>query len=470
MKTRMHDVDAVHDATLISARIDRLPASRSLWTLVARLSLGGFFEVYDLALTSLMSPLLVQAGVFRQGATGMFGVSDQATFAFLTMMGLFAGALGFARFTDRYSRRSMFLLSMIGYTAATLMMGLQDTALGVCLWRFFAGIGLGIELVVIDCFLAEVTPKALRGRVFSVSKFVQMCAIPVAGFIAHFVAPQPMLNIPGWRWMAFFPVLGALVVILVRRNIAESPRWLATNGQMARADAIVRKMEAEASRGGAQLAQPETIAVSMAPAPRGGFGALLKSPHRARVIMLIISTSASSIAYYGFAHWAPTLLESQGVSITKSLLYTALIGFAYPISPLIVALFADRVERKWQIAVGGAITGIAGLCFAQQSSAAWLVALGVLITFGGQITGTATHVYRAELFPTEIRGTAVGFVYSFTRLASALSSYFIAYVLLHFGSSGVFASLAAILFISVVVALVYGPRTSGLAYHEFNEE
>lgn len=98
----------------------------------------------------------------------------------------------------------------------------------------------------------------------------------------------------------------------------------------------------------------------------------------------------------------------------------------------------------------------------------WIL-LGVLITFGNELKGTATHAYRAELFPTEIRGTAVGFIYSFTRLASALSSYLIAYILLHFGADGVFLSLALVVAVSVGVTLMYGPRTSGLAYHEMKD-
>lgn len=462
-----HDRSA-RDAALISARIDRLPSNRFLWSLVARLSLGGFFEVYDLALTSLMSPLLVRAGVFKANAEGMFGVSDQATFAFMTMLGLFVGALGFARFTDRYSRRGLFFLSMLWYAVATLIMGLQDGAQAVCLWRFVAGIGLGVELVVIDCYLAEITPKAIRGRVFSISKFVQMCAIPVAGFFAHFIAPQNMLGMVGWRWMALIPVAGAVLVMLLRRNIAESPRWLAANGQTARAYAIVQTMEAAAMREGKSLLPLEPVVLPASPVVSSGrFRDLLRAPHRSRVLMLVISTSASSIAYYGFAHWAPSLLEDQGVSVTKSLLYTAMIGLAYPVSPLIGSLFADRLERKWQIALGGTITGIAGLLFAEQSSPVMWILLGVLMTFSIEITGTATHAYRAELFPTEIRGAAVGFVYSFSRLASALSSYLIAYLLLNFGAGGVFLSLAVILAISVGVTLIFGPKTSGLAYNEF---
>ncbi|HEX9391814.1 MAG TPA: MFS transporter [Usitatibacteraceae bacterium] len=452
----------------ISARIDRIPANRKLWTWVAKLSLGGFFEVYDLALTALMSPLLVQAGLFRNDATGMFGVSDQATFAFATMFGLYVGALGFSNITDKYSRRSLFVGSMLWYSMATVMMGLQDTAIGICFWRFIAGVGLGVELVVIDCYLAEITPKALRGRVFSISKFLQLCAIPVSGLLAHFVAPHDLLGVAGWRWMALFPAVGALIVLAIRRNIPESPRWLASKGKLGQADNVVRNMEEYVTRRmGIFLAEPALVPEVAQKSV--SYRDLFRAPYLGRVAMLIVATSASSIAYYGFAQWTPTLLENQGVSVTKSLLYAAMIGFAYPLSPLIAATFADRVERKWQIVIGGAIVAVSGLLFAWQTTAVMWIAMGVFLTFGNELKGTATHTYRAELFPTELRGKAVGFVYSFSRLASAVSSYLIAFVLLQFGVQGVFITLALFIGLSIFVTLMYGPRTLGLAYEELEK-
>jgi len=88
----------------ISARLDRLPGNPMLWSWVGRLSLGGFFEIYDLALTALLSPLLVGGGVFRAGTDGLLGYPDQASFAFLTMLGLFLGSLGLSGVADTNRR------------------------------------------------------------------------------------------------------------------------------------------------------------------------------------------------------------------------------------------------------------------------------------------------------------------------------------------------------------------------------
>jgi putative MFS transporter len=451
----------------ISARLDRLPGTRRLWQWVAKLSLGGFFEVYDLAFTALMSPLLARAGVFHRDAGGIFGLPDQATFAFLTMLGLYVGSLGFSTVADRYSRKSTFMASMLWYSVATLMMGFQDSAAGVCIWRFLAGIGLGAELVVVDCYLAEITPKALRGRVFSISKAVQLCAVPLAGLFAHTMGPHEWLGIAGWRWMAFTPAVGAFIVMLIRRSIPESPRWLALHGRIDAANVIVSSLENDAMARGLALAEPRST--QPVPVQGAGYRDLFKPPHVRRVLMLMIAAPASSIAFYGFAHWVPTLLEHQGVTLTKSLLYSAMIGVAYPLSPLLASLFSDRLERKWQIAIMGTLVAVLGVLFGQQSTPVMWVTIGILLTICSEMSSTATHTYRAELFPTEVRAKAVGFIYSFDRLATALSSYLIGFILLTAGVPGVFWMLAAAMGLCIVVTLLFGPRTLGRAYEEIED-
>src|SRR6202022_4918579 len=83
------------DAKTINVRLDRLPATRYIWTLVVLLSLGAFFEIYDIALTGSLSPGLIRAGVFHAGVKGLFGLTDQATFAAATFFGLFIGTIAF---------------------------------------------------------------------------------------------------------------------------------------------------------------------------------------------------------------------------------------------------------------------------------------------------------------------------------------------------------------------------------------
>lgn len=94
----------------ISARIDRLPAVATVWRLVALLSIGGFFELYDLFQTAYISPGLIRDEIFATGSQGVFGFSDQAAFASATFLGLFLGASLLSPIADRFGRRAIFTL------------------------------------------------------------------------------------------------------------------------------------------------------------------------------------------------------------------------------------------------------------------------------------------------------------------------------------------------------------------------
>src|SRR5882724_11261381 len=121
----------LHAPPTISARIDRLPPCGTLWSWVARISFGAFFEIYETALTSLLAPLLVRVGIFFKDRGGLFGLPDLATFGFATFFGLFVGALLFSAIADKFGRRPIFTYSLIWYSMATLIMAFQSHALEI---------------------------------------------------------------------------------------------------------------------------------------------------------------------------------------------------------------------------------------------------------------------------------------------------------------------------------------------------
>src|SRR6202035_433420 len=166
------------------------------------LSLGGAFEFYDLFQTAYLSPGLIANGIFRAGAKGLFGLTDQATFAAATFAGLFIGTIVFGSVADRFGRRAVFTFSLLWYTAASVAMGLQRTNIGVDVWRLIAGVGIGVELVTIDAYVSELAPARLRGRAFGINQFVQFLAIPVLALICWILVPRTIFGLAGWRWLA----------------------------------------------------------------------------------------------------------------------------------------------------------------------------------------------------------------------------------------------------------------------------
>jgi putative MFS transporter len=235
-------------AAQISARIDRLPAVSTIWRLVALLSIGGFFELYDLFQTAYISPGLIRDGIFATGSQGVFGFSDQAAFASATFLGLFIGASMLSPLADRFGRRAIFTFALVWYTVATVLMGVQSSALGIICMRFLVGIGLGIELVTIDAYLSELVPKRMRSSAFAFAFFVQFLSVPAVALMSWWLVPQDPFGIAGWRFVVLASAVFALFIWWLRKRLPESPRWLAQHGRFDEANRILDGIEARCEK------------------------------------------------------------------------------------------------------------------------------------------------------------------------------------------------------------------------------
>ena len=185
----------------IAARLDRLPQTFTVWKLTILLSLGFFFELYDLLFTGNIAPGLVKSGILTPTTPGLFGSTGVASFVAALFAGLFIGAIACGFLADKYGRRAIFTYSLLWYTATDVIMAFQSTAFGLNLWRFLSGIGIGVELVVIGTYLSELVPKHIRGRAFACCQAVGFAAVPVAAFLSYLLVPQVPLGIDGWRWV-----------------------------------------------------------------------------------------------------------------------------------------------------------------------------------------------------------------------------------------------------------------------------
>jgi putative MFS transporter len=448
----------------ISARLDRLPGTRYLWFLVFLLALGAFFEIYDIGLSAPLSLGLLQVGIFHRGAQGLFGLTDQATFLAATFAGLYIGTLGFSFFADRIGRRPIFTVALLWYAAATVIMGLQSSAIAIDVWRLVAGVGVGMELVAIDCYVAELMPARLRGRAFAFCTSIQFLSAPIGALLAWRLIPHGWLGVDGWRWMTFVPGVAAVLVWWIRRALPESPRWLSAHGRAAEAEAVTAMIEDRVAReAGHDLPLPLVV---KAPTPegRGAFAEMWRPPYRRRTLALTVFHLFQTVGYFGFANWLPLLLLSQGVTLAKTLAYGVAIALVPPLAPALFGLISDRFERKWLIAVGALVAATCGLglsAMTQTSNMVVFVALGVGVAAGNSLMSLSYHTYQSEVFPTRIRARAVGFVYSFSRLSALFSSYIIAFILDRSGSLGVFVLISSAMLIVAITIGGFGPRTRG---------
>ncbi|WP_213301869.1 MFS transporter [Paraburkholderia sacchari] len=443
----------------ISARLDRLPTTRAVWKLIILLSLGFFFELYDLLYSGYVAPGLVKSGILTPTTTGVFGTTGVASFIASLFSGLFFGTLACGFLADRFGRRAIFTYAMLWYVLANTVMAFQDTAAGLNFWRFVSGLGIGVELITIGTYMSELAPKRLRGRAFAVCQAIGFCAVPLVAYLSYLLIPQTLGGIDGWRWVVILGGISALFIWYFRRNLPESPRWLASKGRAAEADAILRQLERAVQ---AEYGKPLPAAGPAEPVvQKARFADMWRPPYRSRTIMLIIFHVFQTVGFYGFASWVPTLLVKQGITVTSSLLYTTLIGLAAPVGPMIGYWIADRFERKHVIVAMAGLNIVAGLLFSQAGSAAAIVVLGVLLTLASNIGSFTFHTYQQELYPTAIRARAVGFVYSWSRLSAIFSSFLIAFFLGKFGVAGVFVFISCAMLLVMLAIGLMGPRTLG---------
>jgi MFS transporter, putative metabolite:H+ symporter len=457
----------VTPAAEITARLDRLPMTRHMWVLVLLISLGGWFDTYSIFLTGTIAPGLFADKIFTPTTVAFFGFTGLASFIAALFTGLFIGTMFLTRFADRFGRRTVFTYSLIWYSACATVMAFQSTPETVNLWRLLAGIGIGIELVTVDTYISELVPKRERGRTFAIQQAIGFVAVPVVTLLAWIFVPIAPLGLSGWRWVVLFDAAGAILVWWARFGLPESPRWLAQQGRLAEAETVMHAIETKvAAESNAPLPRPGPPAVED---PRPGQLIEAFGPrYRKRTIMLSVANFFQTIGFYGFANWVPTLLIAKGIHVSQTLQYTFIIAFAYPLFPLLSARFADKIERKWQVCLSCAGIALFGILFSTQSEALPLIIIGAFQTMMNSWLSFSAHNYQSELFPTRMRASAVGFVYSWSRLSAIFTGFVIAWLLGQFGVMAVFLFVAGAMGMVVISVGFFGPSTNNLALEEIS--
>ncbi len=446
-------------ASEIVARLDRLPSSAPVWRLIVLISLGAGFEFYDLMMTAYIAPVLAKVGVFHR--QGLFGLPDQASFVAATFLGLFIGTIAVSQVADRFGRKSVFVASLLAYTAAAMVMAMQRDALGIDLWRLIAGVGIGVELVTIDTYIAEIAPRAVRGKAFAFNQAIQFLAIPIVALTAWQLGDKTIGGIAGWRWVILLGATAAVAVWFIQIRLPESPRWLADHGRLADADAIVSDLEARIERATGQPLPPPDARVEAIADGHVRLSAIFQRPLLGRTLMLVVLNGFQAVGFYGFTNWAPSFIAAQGVAFTSSQAYSFVIAIAYPFGPLLWSTVVERFERKWLVVAASGAVGLLGLAFPATRAPPALIGLGIAINFANSLLSLSYHAYQAELYPTRVRATAVGFVYSWSRLSTVGSSYVIAWLLGLGGAAGAFGFIAAAMLVVVVAVALFGPPTRG---------
>jgi len=433
----------------VLARLDRIP----IWALPASylviIGIGYFFTFYDIA----------DIGYGMPAISKQFHLSgNEATFVALSigLIGYAVGSIIIGSLSDRFGRLPILLVT-IGLTAIGSF--LDATATGVVtlsIWRFVTGMGVGADLNLVSTYLGELSPAAKRGRIANLTFLVGILGQAVTPFVALALVPHFEI---GWRLLFVIGGVIATIAFIARFKLPESPRWLALHGRVEEAETIVSRMEATCKTKGVQLSTPEEVPLSL---ERHGvaFRDLLVQPYLGRLAFLVPMWFLWYIGNYGFLGDAATLFSSHGQDIGSSILYLGIGAIGYPVGAIVMAVVADRVERKLLI-FASTLVWLAGmLIVGTLANEAVLIVGSFLASLALGLYLQVAYTYTAENFPTRARSTGFALSDGIGHGGGALGALVLPTIV---SSVSFFAGFAGIGVTGVLAGLValFGPRVSG---------
>jgi MFS family permease len=417
--------------TDIPGRLDRLPWSR--WHLRAVVALGITWILDGLEVTLVGSV----ASVLRDPQTLDLSDSQIGLAASAYLAGAVTGALVFGRLTDMLGRRRLFFITLCVYLGATLMTGLSIGFASFAFWRAVTGAGIGGECAAVNSAIDELMPASVRGRVDLVVNSTYWLGTAL-GAAATLVLLDPRF-VPvflGWR-LAF--VLGAAlggVVLLVRRHLPESPRWLLLHGRVDEAERVAAEIEAHVARERRERHGEDALPAPGPPIRMQAHGALGFGPiarvlfqrHLRRTILGLSLMVSQAFAYNAiFFTYALVLARFYAVRPNDVGLYLLPFAVSNLVGPIVLARLFDTVGRRTMIALSyacaGILLGLTGLLFAED----WLTAVSQTalwcgVFFVASAAASSAYLTVSELFPVELRGMAIAFFYSVGTAVGGLAA------------------------------------------------
>lgn len=434
MKSRVQATAGEQTVDAIVKRVDRTKETKMLHRIVALVAAGMLLDGIDIYMASTVasSSLASHWSTVQQNSYFL-----SAGFAGLLVGSLLAGFIG-----DLKGRRVAYQLNLLLFGGFTLLGAFAPNMAFLTICRLGAGIGLGAEIVTGYAMVNEFAPAKTRGRLCAIISLLANSAAPVTMLLCAWIIPR-------FTWRPMFVAIGVLAGIIwyLRRDIPESPRWLAVHGRYDEADKIVRRLEANG--------------IDETPVEESSKNAKFRSVGLCLFVALV-AVGATNVCQYTFTSWVPTLLVKKGINLSGTLWISTLMLLGAPVGCALSAFLLDRLGRKKVIVPAFVVTAVFGLLYAAQTQQAWAIVVGFILTVSLYVTFSAViAVYTPELFPTQVRFRCVGVANAFAKLLTVLMPMIVGWMLTAMGSTSIFIAISVIAAVAAIVVAVFGTETGG---------
>ncbi|MGE3263406.1 MAG: MFS transporter [Bacteriovoracia bacterium] len=464
--------------TDLTERLDRLPWSNWHWRVVIALGITWVLDGLEVTIVGSLASVLAEKETLNLSEV-QIGSSASAYLA-----GAVIGSLLFGRLTDALGRKRLFLVSLAVYLAATVLTAFSWNFLSFAIFRALTGAAIGGEYSAINSAIDELIPARVRGRVDLAinSTFWIGTALGAASTI-FLLDPQIIPHSIGWRICFLLGALLSVSIVLIRRYIPESPRWLILHGYLDEASAVVREIEAQVQKGTSTPLAPVTTSVRLEvkkSAPLMEVAKLLFGKYLSRTVLGISLMTAQAFAYNAiFFTYALILSKFYGVPAERIGFYIIPFAVGNFLGPMALGHLFDSLGRRAMIAgtyfFSGILLFLTGYSFAQGwLSAETQTALWCVVFFVASAAASSAYLTVSELFPVDMRGLAIAIFYSIGTGVGGIAAPWIFGMLIQTGSrENVFYGYllgALLMIIASVVALFLGVAAEGKSLEHLSAE
>ena len=457
--------------TRIPARLDRLPWSRFHWRIVVGLGTVWILDGLEVNMVGAIAGRVGQSG----SGVGISAANVAGLAASLYVAGACGGALVFGQLTDRFGRRKLFMITLGTYLLATVLTALSFAPLWFYVCRLLTGFGIGGEYSAINSAIDELIPAKHRGRV-DIAINGSYWAGAAGGALVAIVALNTSIfavNV-GWRLCFALGAVLALLILLVRRNVPESPRWLFIHGREQQAERIVEGIEREVeSETGRSLPEREDeITVRQRrTVPLALIVRSVATLYPRRTALGLCLFIGQALLYNAVSFGLGTLMETYfGVSTGNTPYYLAVFAVGNLLGPLTLGRLFDTVGRRPLISgtylASALLLAVVAVLFNGQvfTAATMIIALAVVFFFASAGVSGA-YLTVSEVFPMETRALCISVFYAVgTGLGGIIGPLLFSHMIASGKPSHVMIAFlvgAAVMAVGGVAELVFGVAAEG---------
>ncbi|HEU5230821.1 MAG TPA: MFS transporter [Ktedonobacteraceae bacterium] len=450
----------------VIARQDRIPVWSLSYLFIGIIGVGflfTFFDIFDINVSFIQTCVQIIPGCTPPTSAPFEGLP-----VLLNLAGYVVGALILSPLADRYGRRDILLITMLLTGLGSLYTALVTDYTNLIIARTVTGIGIGADLAIVNTYINEVAPVEARAKytsfIFIMSALGAFLGIWLGLYLTTPATPFP-LGLPfavagpgfefGWRVMYGVGALLALIGILLRFQLPESPRWLISRGRVAEADRVVTAMEEQARLRVPNLPAPGPELPIHTSEKAAYYSEIFTNPlYLRRTILLLAVWFISYITVYTIGAGLTVILASLQYPPPTAGLIVAFGTFGFIITAIFAFYFGERLERKLWLPIAAVLTLIGGILIAVVGTGNFAVAAigSIILFFGFNLWVPMTYTWSTENYPTRARATGFALVDGIGHLGGGIGLLVIAPLIPNLGALYTFLIIGGCLVVSAIIA------------------